>query len=123
MVPLAGIEPALLAELDFESSASTNSATGACRDRPEGERSRSRRNIAGGECRSTRAYRNTRSAGAGHFERLPPNGAQGRGLDVMGAGTGRLHRVIELTKHCPVIAPGSTAAGARARTLSHRRSS
>src|SRR6202035_3369362 len=31
MVPLAGIEPALLAELDFESSASTNSATGASR--------------------------------------------------------------------------------------------
>ncbi len=30
LVPLAGIEPALLAELDFESSASTNSATGAC---------------------------------------------------------------------------------------------
>ena len=29
VVPLAGIEPALLAELDFESSASTNSATGA----------------------------------------------------------------------------------------------
>ena len=29
MVPLAGIEPALLAELDFESSASTNSAIGA----------------------------------------------------------------------------------------------
>ena len=28
-MPLAGIEPALLAELDFESSASTNSATGA----------------------------------------------------------------------------------------------
>jgi hypothetical protein len=32
LVPLAGIEPALLAELDFESSASTNSATGAFRD-------------------------------------------------------------------------------------------
>ena len=29
MVPPAGVEPALLAELDFESSASTNSATGA----------------------------------------------------------------------------------------------
>ena len=29
MVTLAGLEPALLAELDFESSASTNSATGA----------------------------------------------------------------------------------------------
>ena len=28
-MPLAGIEPALLAELDFESSASTSSATGA----------------------------------------------------------------------------------------------
>ncbi len=28
-MPLAGIEPALLAELDFESSASTNSAIGA----------------------------------------------------------------------------------------------
>ena len=34
MVPLAGIEPALLAELDFESSASTNSATGAYRGLP-----------------------------------------------------------------------------------------
>ena len=32
LVPLAGIEPALLAELDFESSASTNSATGAFRN-------------------------------------------------------------------------------------------
>src|SRR5215470_1903181 len=31
LVPLAGIEPALLAELDFESSASTSSATGAFR--------------------------------------------------------------------------------------------
>ena len=29
MVPLAGLEPALLAELDFESSASTNFTTGA----------------------------------------------------------------------------------------------
>jgi hypothetical protein len=29
MVPLAGVEPARLAALDFESSASTNSATGA----------------------------------------------------------------------------------------------
>ena len=29
MVPLAGIEPALLSELDFESSASTNFTTGA----------------------------------------------------------------------------------------------
>jgi hypothetical protein len=38
LVPLAGIEPALLAELDFESSASTNSATGAFADRPEGRR-------------------------------------------------------------------------------------
>ena len=35
MVPLAGIEPALLAELDFESSASTNSATGAPCGRPD----------------------------------------------------------------------------------------
>jgi len=36
LVPLAGIEPALLAELDFESSASTNSATGANAPPPEG---------------------------------------------------------------------------------------
>jgi hypothetical protein len=40
LVPLAGIEPALLAELDFESSASTNSATGAlCRRRDYTEQS------------------------------------------------------------------------------------
>src|SRR5947209_14166560 len=58
MVPLAGIEPALLAELDFESSASTSSATGAFSKRPSKQagRLRSRRNIAGGNCRSTRAY-------------------------------------------------------------------
>ena len=36
LVPLAGIEPALLAELDFESSASTSSATGAFGRGPEG---------------------------------------------------------------------------------------
>ena len=35
LVPLAGIEPALLAELDFESSASTSSATGAFRTSAE----------------------------------------------------------------------------------------
>src|SRR5438132_14108618 len=58
MVPLAGIEPALLAELDFESSASTSSATGAFvtpRPRAAGAL-RSRRNIAGGNRGSTRAY-------------------------------------------------------------------
>src|SRR5437588_7619643 len=58
MVPLAGIEPALLAELDFESSASTSSATGAfVTPGPRNGRAlRSRRNIAGGNRRSTRAY-------------------------------------------------------------------
>jgi hypothetical protein len=55
MVPLAGIEPALLAELDFESSASTNSATGAFHDIGR-LTSQSRRNIAGAPCRSTRGY-------------------------------------------------------------------
>src|SRR4051812_8486321 len=55
LVPLAGIEPALLAELDFESSASTNSATGVFHDaRAEGLRVKSRRNIAGADGRSTR---------------------------------------------------------------------
>src|SRR5205814_6894485 len=58
LVPLAGIEPALLAELDFESSASTSSATGAfVTPGPRNGRAlRSRRNIAGGNRRSTRAY-------------------------------------------------------------------
>ena len=45
VVPLAGIEPALLAELDFESSASTSSATGAFRKTPA---KRGRRREAGG---------------------------------------------------------------------------
>jgi hypothetical protein len=45
LVPLAGIEPALLAELDFESSASTNSATGAFRTLKP---SRGQRREAGG---------------------------------------------------------------------------
>src|SRR5947209_1440659 len=55
MVPLAGIEPALLAELDFESSASTNSATGALGRRPQGQCREAGRNIAVGLPRSTRA--------------------------------------------------------------------
>src|SRR6185437_8413666 len=54
MVPLAGIEPALLAELDFESSASTSSATGAPARPARRRRSRSRRNIAGRHFWSTR---------------------------------------------------------------------
>src|SRR5690242_8889629 len=36
LVPLAGIEPALREELDFESSASTSSATGAFGHEPKG---------------------------------------------------------------------------------------
>src|SRR6058998_1986702 len=55
LVPLAGIEPALLAELDFESSASTSSATGAFGRGPKGPVRRSGRNIAGGLRGSTRA--------------------------------------------------------------------
>jgi class 3 adenylate cyclase len=43
LVPLAGIEPALLAELDFESSASTSSATGASETSAGRPVSRSRR--------------------------------------------------------------------------------
>lgn len=35
LVPRAGIEPALPKEQDFESSASTSSATGALRPRPK----------------------------------------------------------------------------------------
>ena len=45
LVPLAGIEPALLSELDFESSASTNSTTGAIGRRIPSPRSG--RNITG----------------------------------------------------------------------------
>jgi hypothetical protein len=53
MVPLAGIEPALLAELDFESSASTSSATGAFA-LSRGRAWRSGRTIAGARAWSTR---------------------------------------------------------------------
>ena len=42
MVPLAGIEPALLAETDFESVASTNSAIGAITDTAAVPQARSR---------------------------------------------------------------------------------
>ena len=51
MVPLAGIEPALLAELDFESSASTSSATGALAR--TGQARRAGRTIASGVGGST----------------------------------------------------------------------
>ena len=55
MVPLAGIEPALLAELDFESSASTSSATGAFGRGADARCGEAGRNIAGGLRGSTRA--------------------------------------------------------------------
>src|ERR1700753_2798101 len=55
LVPLAGIEPALLAELDFESSASTNSATGAFWEiGREADARKSGRDIAGAPGGSTR---------------------------------------------------------------------
>jgi hypothetical protein len=50
----------------------------------------------------------------------PYPAAQRRGQRAWATGPSA---VIELTKHCPVIAPASTAARAQARTLSHRRSS
>src|ERR1700761_696170 len=69
LVPLAGIEPALLAELDFESSASTNSATGA-----PGQplpALRSGRNIAAVRRRSTRCEKACLDRGAPtRYERL-----------------------------------------------------
>jgi hypothetical protein len=40
MVRVAGVEPALLSELDFESSASTNSTTPACAFRETGNATR-----------------------------------------------------------------------------------
>jgi hypothetical protein len=47
MVPLAGIEPALLAESDFESDASTSSAIGA---RAKADGADIRRGMAQGQC-------------------------------------------------------------------------
>lgn len=55
LVPLAGIEPALLAELDFESSASTSSATGAFGHRVDARCGEAGGNIAGRLRGSTRA--------------------------------------------------------------------
>jgi hypothetical protein len=47
LVPLAGIEPALLAESDFESDASTSSAIGA---RDEADGADIKRGTAQGQC-------------------------------------------------------------------------
>src|SRR5437879_470471 len=85
VVPLAGIEPALLAELDFESSASTNSATGAFARLAGRRRSRSRRNIAGGDCRSTRV--STRPEAGMPVVRTPwPGWRLSAGANATGAG-------------------------------------
>jgi hypothetical protein len=97
MVPLAGIEPALLAELDFESSASTNSATGACRNSAARPRSRSGRNIAGGDCRSTRVYRLVQKRGFRASEGL------GRSYPRAGGSAHRLPPRYRHAKHPSVI--------------------
>jgi hypothetical protein len=104
MVPLAGIEPALLAELDFESSASTNSATGAYRDiGPRGE-------VAKPAEYSGRALPvNPRVS----IRPEPPDtncpnafarAAQPAGADAMGVGMNRRCRVTDTAKHSSVIA-------------------
>ena len=54
MVPLAGIEPALLAELDFEFERVYQFRHRGLWMTASQRTSQSRRNIAGGECRSTR---------------------------------------------------------------------
>jgi hypothetical protein len=114
MVPLAGIEPALLAELDFESSASTNSATGASGRPWQGRTSRSRRNIAGAPCGSTRAYRPS-----------PKSGKYGSGRNPRGAGrvAGPSHgnrpfrRLTGASDHRSVIQGASTAPDRRDTTF------
>jgi hypothetical protein len=89
LVPLAGIEPALLAELDFESSASTNSATGAFGHRPQGGQ---------------------------EADVAKPAEYSGRALPVNPRVAGRAE-VSESQKHSSVIAVVSTVSGARDTTL------
>ena len=96
LVPLAGIEPALLAELDFESSASTNSATGAF-GRPGREASVAKRAEYSGRLCPVNPRTAVRSGGRGTVKDRPK------------------HR----PKHCGVNAPASTAPAARDRTLGH----
>ena len=122
LVPLAGIEPALLAELDFESSASTNSATGAFRGACRRRGPRSGRNIAGAPCRSTRrrqidpqAARSCRIV-ASSFAKT----SKGLRPDLRTRPKGvvcRSQRVPGRPKHPSVIALGSTAPGPRVTTL------
>jgi hypothetical protein len=83
MVPLAGIEPALLAELDFESSASTNSATGASGRQPEAG-SRSGRNIAGAGGGSTCGLTADRPSRCTHSSVIQPasTGRNAQGYDA-----------------------------------------
>src|ERR1019366_3556298 len=69
LVPLAGIEPALLAELDFESSASTSSATGARARRMDGDIERRRRGGQSGGARPRRNGDFVLAAKAVDFER------------------------------------------------------
>src|ERR1044072_605980 len=76
MVPLAGIEPALLAELDFESSASTNSATGATRIAI----------IMGAEGRSMHGRH-----GGGPLSPLGPRGTMSNRKGVSGWGAQSIH--------------------------------
>lgn len=65
MVPLAGIEPALLAESDFESDASTSSAIGA-RDRAAGYRTRA---LAGSMRALSREHHGGGAASGAHGRR------------------------------------------------------
>jgi hypothetical protein len=95
LVPLAGIEPALLAELDFESSASTNSATGAFRDLG----------------RTARVGKPAEYSG----RHLPVNPRWALRMN-------HLHRADDPAKHPSVIEATSTAPSAQDTTLAHRRS-
>src|SRR3984885_1582783 len=118
LVPLAGIEPALLAELDFESSASTNSATGAFPDiANEREVGKPAEYSGRGGAVNPKLLGKW---GAGRpivpcCLRLLRAGRQRRSIRGVGPAASRCHLPA---KHCPVMAAASTAPQLHATTLS-----
>jgi hypothetical protein len=102
VVPLAGIEPALLAELDFESSASTNSATGAFRHARRKAEVAKPAEYSGQWLPVNPRINLTRSAGAGRST-PSPGWRLSVAANATGAGINRF-RVVDRIKHSRVIA-------------------
>ncbi len=121
-MPLAGIEPALLAELDFEFERVYQFRhRGFSRSQGIGEVAKPAEYSGRGFPVNPRVSALIWSKDADRPIGFAPAAAWQQKRQATGATVRAPNEALRTAKHSPVIVPASTAPGPRVRTLSHRR--